>query len=339
MRICICGGGSLGHVCAGVLSSHSGVELSLLTSRPEHWSKQIRVGDPKGQSFLASFKYISDNPREVVSGQDVILLCLPGYMLEKTLHQIRPFIGNAKVGSVVSSTGFFFFAHRILGEKAKLFGFQRVPFIARIEDYGKSAHLLGYKKELCIATENIPKSEEFRHTIEHLFGTPTRLANCIYEVALSNSNPILHTGRLYSIFFGRDEDVFDAPILFYKSWTDEASRLVLAMDEEFFRLLEVLEVHGIKRLADYYESATASALSGKIRSIEAFQTIQTPMVPCEGGWKADFSSRYFTEDFPYGLRWIREEAEINGVHIPTINKVYQWGMECLNREGNNNRGE
>ena len=334
MRICICGGGSLGHVCAGVLSSRAGVELSLLTSRPEQWSSQITVRDPDGRSFRAAIKHISANPEDVIVGQDIILLCLPGFMLEKTLQQIRPFVGKAIVGSIVSSTGFFFFAHQILGKDARVFGFQRVPFIARVEEYGKSARLLGYKKELFMAAENIPQSEEFCQKIEQLFRTPIIFSENIYEVALSNSNPILHTGRLYTIFSGRENKVFDAPVFFYKSWTDDASRLVLAMDEELFCLLYVLDVHGIKRLADYYESPNASALTRKIRSIEAFQTILTPMVPVDGGWKADYDSRYFTEDFPYGLRWIREEAEAKGIHMPNINRVYEWGMKCLTRAGN-----
>ena len=172
MRICICGGGSLGHVCAGVLSSRAGVELSLLTSRPEQWSSQITVRDPDGRSFRAAIKHISANPEDVIVGQDIILLCLPGFMLEKTLQQIRPFVGKAIVGSIVSSTGFFFFAHQILGKDARVFGFQRVPFIARVEEYGKSARLLGYKKELFMAAENIPQSEEFCQKIEQLFRTP-----------------------------------------------------------------------------------------------------------------------------------------------------------------------
>ena len=32
MKICICGGGGLGHTCAGVLSSHPDVEVFLFTN-------------------------------------------------------------------------------------------------------------------------------------------------------------------------------------------------------------------------------------------------------------------------------------------------------------------
>jgi ketopantoate reductase len=56
MKITICGGGSLGHVCAGVLSSHEGVEVSILTARPEKWGREIVVTDVNGKEFVADIK-------------------------------------------------------------------------------------------------------------------------------------------------------------------------------------------------------------------------------------------------------------------------------------------
>jgi hypothetical protein len=45
-----------------------------------------------------------------------------------------------------------------------------------------------------------------------------------------------------------------------------------------------------------------------------------------GGFIPDFTSRYFTEDFPYGMRFIVETAHKRNVSIPTIDQVYQWGQ-------------
>ena len=45
-KICICGGGNLGHVCAGFLSAQSDVEVNLLTTHPDSWSSTIEVDDP-----------------------------------------------------------------------------------------------------------------------------------------------------------------------------------------------------------------------------------------------------------------------------------------------------
>lgn len=326
MKICICGGGSLGHVCAGVLSSQEGVELKILSGHPEKWQKSITVTDTAGKQYIAHINSISSDPEEVITGQDVILFCLPGYLIEKTLRDIKPYIGGAVVGTVVSSTGFFFFAHDILGNDAKLFGFQRVPFISRVVDYGKSANLLGYKSTLEVVVEQVDAPEAFRKQLERLFITPVRLLHSFYEVALSNSNPILHTGRLYTMFRGREEELFDHNILFYKEWTDEASQMLIDMDAEFFRLLDKLEVHSLPSLLNYYESTDAASLTHKIQSIPAFQNITSPMKEVEGGWLPDFESRYFKEDFPFGLRWIRDLLKEYHIPAPTIERVYEWGI-------------
>ena len=329
MKICICGGGSLGHVCAGVLSSYVDVELSILSSHPESWGRTITVTDISGKQYNAKIAKVSSNPEEVVSNKDIILLCLPGFLLEKTLRDIGPYLGNAAVGSVVSSTGFFFFAHSVLSNKTKLFGFQRAPFIARVVEYGHSANLLGYKSSLSVVLENIEDQETFRSQLEKLFMTPIKLLNNYYEVSLSNSNPILHTGRLFTMFNGKEDNVFDHKILFYKEWTNEASQKLIDMDAEFFKLLDTIGISCIPSLLEYYESTDAASLTRKISSIPAFQTIESPMVEVAGGWKADFKSRYYTEDFPFGLRWIEELSEKYCIVTPVIDEVYAWGMGRL----------
>lgn len=327
MKICICGGGSLGHVCAAVMASQKDVQLNILSGHPERWQKSITVTDTEGKQYVANLNRISSKPEDVVAEQDIILFCLPGYLIEKTLREIKPYVGNATVGTVVSSTGFFFFAHDIVGEDAKLFGFQRVPFISRVVDYGRTANLLGYKSSLAVVLENIEDGDTFRKELERLFITPITLLNSFYEVALSNSNPILHTGRLYTMFHGRENDVFDHNILFYKEWTDEASQMLIDMDAEFFQLLDKLGVHSLPTLLDYYESTDATSLTKKISSIPAFQTITSPMKQVDGGWMADFESRYFTEDFPFGLRWISKMAKNFLIKTPLIDEVYQWGKK------------
>lgn len=324
--VCICGGGSLGHVCAAVLASQ-GVSVRILSGHPARWSGSVEATDPDGRVFSGPLSCVSSKPEEAVKGADIVLLCVPGYLIEKTLRDIAPFIGSAAVGTVVSSTGFFFFAHSILGAHARLFGFQRVPFISRVKEYGSSALLLGYKKSLLAALENLP--EGFGQTLEKLFLTPVEITDNYLQVTLTNSNPILHTGRLYTMFKGRENHVFDHNILFYREWTDESSQKLIDMDAEFFRLLDALKVTGIPTLLDYYESTDAASLTRKISSIPAFLNITSPMVQVEGGWKADFGSRYFTEDFPFGLRWIKELAVKNNIETPVIDAVYDWGMNLI----------
>ena len=334
MRICICGGGSLGHVCAGVLSSHKDCSVNLYTNHPQQWKHDITITDINGKNIQGKLDVISANAQEALDNCDIVLLCLPGFLIEKTLQEIKSYTKGKKVGSIVSSTGFFFMAHDILEKDSELFGFQRVPFIARVDQYGKSANLLGNKPQVAVATENIEKADNFRRTIETLFDTPTILLNSFYEAALTNSNPILHTGRLYSLFHGKETVHFDHNILFYKEWTNESSQTLIQMDEEFFRLLGSLGLDkgSIPSLLEYYESTDAASLTNKIRSITAFQNILSPMKETPLGWMADFESRYFSEDFPFGLRFIKNLATEKGIATPTIDKVLTWGMEWVEKK-------
>lgn len=334
MKICICGGGSLGHVSAGVLSSHDGIEVSILTNRPSQWGERIVVTDKEGKQYVANIRLATDQPSEVIPQSDMVFICQPGFLIEKTLRDIKPYLKEETVvGSIVASTGFFFVAHKVLDKETPLFAFQRTPFIARVSEYGHSANLLGYKPEVAIATENVADMEAFRCMIEKLFITPTVLKGSHYEVSLTNSNPILHTGRLYSMWRDWNGEIYDHNILFYKEWNDEASQLLIAMDAEFMQLLTKLPVAegAIIPLLEYYESHDAESLTRKISSISAFQTIESPMKRVEEGWVPDFESRYFTEDFPFGLKYIWSLAKEKGVSTPTIDKVYEWGMSKISK--------
>lgn len=335
MKITICGGGSLSHVCIGVLSSQKDVEVSVLTNKPLQWNKHIIVTDCNLKGYNGNLDVISNNPEEVIPKADIVFFCLPGFAIKEELEKIKPFLSvKTIVGTIVSSTGFFFFAHEILGHDAKLFGFQRVPFIARTVEYGLSANLLGYKKSVKIAVENITEKETFRQMIERLFLTPTSLLSSYYEASLTNSNPILHTGRLYSMWKDWQGEVYEKMIMFYKDWTVEASQLLIEMDSEFMKLLDVLPVNksAMPSLLEYYESHDAQELCNKIKSIPAFENIISPMKKVTGGWVPDFTSRYFIEDFPYGLSIIKRLCDENHIYAPTIAKVCVWGMSKCRKQ-------
>lgn len=332
MKICICGGGSLGIVCAGVFVSQGHV-VNILTGHTGAWNKNISVYDPHEKEYGGELSLVTDNPKVAISGVDIILLCVPGYLIEKTLKEIKPYLGkDTIIGSVVSSTGFFFTAHEVLEPQYELFGLQRVPFISRVREYGSVGDLLGYKESLNIAVENSKDSEGLRRKLETLFMTPVNLLDNFYEASLTNSNPILHTGRLYSMWKDYDGEVFTKPSFFYADWTEKDSEILIAMDNEFMSLTKILGINEgvIPSLLSYYESHDAASLTNKIKSIPAFKTIVSPMKKVENGWIPDFKSRYFTEDFPFGLRYIKELADKQNLQTPTIDKVYDWGIAKIN---------
>lgn len=333
--ICICGGGSLGHVIAGWLSAKGKARVNILTGRPESWSTTISVETPQDGILNGKLALISNDPNDVVTSADVVLFCFPGYMIASELERICPYLkSEAYVGSVFSSTGFFFEALRILPAAQPLWGFQRVPFISRVKDYGHSAMLLGYKPCYHIAVENVSEQlrNDFVDLIADWFERPVYLLKNYYEASLTNSNPLLHTSRLYTMFGCKNEGrVYPRMINFYEEWTVEAADILIRMDAEFFNLLNVLPVTPgyLPTILKYYESHDAESLARKLSSIQGFKGITSPMVQTAEGWVPDFKSRYFTEDFPYGLKYIWQLAHDHGIPIPYIDAVYSWGISKI----------
>ena len=338
MRICICGGGGLGHTCAGVLSNRPGVTVDLLTNRPEQWNHQYVVNTPDGHSLTGTLHTITDKPEDVIPQADLVFLCLPAFRVEHEIEKIKPYLSKDTIlGAVFGCTGFFLFAHKHLPSDTKLFAFQRVPYVSRVVEYGKEANLLGYRDKLIMAVENVNDRESFRAQVETLFGEETELADSFYEVTLSNSNPILHTGRLYTMWKDWDGTPFDRCTLFYREWTNEASELEVQMDKEFFALLAKLNVSTkhIETLLAHYEATTPEGMTNKLRSIQSMSSILSPMKQESDGWVPDFSSRYFIEDFPFGLGTIYHLALQHNLPVPTIEKVYTWGLSQINKHNQN----
>ena len=63
-RICICGGGSLGHAIAGYLSAKKDVEVNILTQRPQLWKHELHIFTPEGITLygrLNSSRYFQED--------------------------------------------------------------------------------------------------------------------------------------------------------------------------------------------------------------------------------------------------------------------------------------
>ena len=331
MKICICGGGNLGHTLAGVFAQKA--DVCLLTRHPEKWSNEITVYDST-KTIVGKLGEITDNPN-IVSSCDMVILCLPGFAIREELLKIKPYLKpETTVGTVVSSTGFFFEAMEVLPDTTPLFGFQRVPYIARVREYGKSVDLLGHKDSLNLAVEhsNDKDKENIRQVLENLTDTPTKLLKNYLEASLTNSNPLLHTSRMYAMWHDWKPGIaYPEQNLFYEDWDISSAELLIAMDNEFQELLKVLPVTPgcIPSILEYYESSDAESLARKIRSISAFKGIKSPMVQTDKGWIPDITSRYFTEDFMFGLSRIVKLIHEKNINSHNIDKVYEWGNRMI----------
>lgn len=332
--ICICGGGSLGHTVAASIS-HKGYRVNLLTGHPSRWSHHIQITDCNNQIINGEIAVISDNPKEVIPSADIVLLCLPGYLIQSTLRSIAPFLRpETEIGSVVCSSGFFWMAQHELGNGKRLFGFQRVPFISRVTTYGKSAELKGYKSLLKIGGSQNSDLQALSFFFTQALSTPTMALSHYLEATLTNSNPILHPSRIFGMLSDHAGDLYDREYLFYEEWDDKSSDVLIQCDTEFQQIVNHLPIHQdeIPCLLDYYESTDIPSLTQKIRSIQAFKGIKMSMIPQKDGQFAiDYSNRYFTEDIPYGLLIIKSLGILLNLSTPMIDKVIYWTQMKMNK--------
>ncbi len=329
MNILIVGGGNIGTLMAAEFA-HKGHKVCIYTSKPELWSKQIEVYDEeKDCSYTAEINCITNDLKAAVNGQDLMLITLPSTVQEKFSEELLPYVSEGmKIGVIPGYGGAEFIFSEHIKKGAILFGFQRVHAIARLKEYGHSVRLTGHKTQLQVAAIPQRYTSGIKGMIEQLFeleaiGLPNYL-----NVTLTPSNPILHTTRIYSMFKDYEEGkTWTSNILFYREWTDEASKLLIECDEELQNICKKLlpmDLSFVKSLKVHYESYTIEEMTKKISNIEAFKSIYSPMKEIDGQWIPDWQSRYFESDFPYGLYLIQQFGDIVSVETPQIDLIMKW---------------
>lgn len=331
MRITVIGGGNIGTLIAAEMAQ-KGHDITIFSSKPDKWNKEIAVLDPDDSiKFYGELKNVTDDLYSALKEAELILITIPAYGFIDLAHRMESYEINYKlIGIIPGSGGTEYAFHNLIKKGCTLFGLQRVHSIARLKEYGKSVYMLGRKKELQIGSIPIKDANYLCKVIEDLFDIPCVTLSNYLSVTLTPSNPILHTARLYTMFKEYHYGVtYSKQILFYEEWTDESSGVLIDCDDELKKLCDEipLNLDAVISLKEHYGSTTEKSMTKKIRSIDAFKGLTSPMIKARGGWIPDFNSRYFTSDFSYGLKIIKDIAELFEVQTPNINKVWNWYAE------------
>lgn len=337
------GGGNIGTLLLADLSKNKNVTTMLFTSRPKAWKHDIKVLKPNGDlDYIGKVDIISNDPELTIGKADIIVSTLPTNVLFDSMDIIKRHIKKgALLGFIPGSGGKEFLFKDLISNGHIIFGFQRVHAITRINNYGDSVFNLGRKDELFFGSIPAKKSPEICAIFEKLLGVKcTALPNYL-SVTLVPSNQILHTSRLYSMFKDfREGSMWSKEIFFYKEWTDDASKVLLSCDEELQSMLlklKKIDTSYVKPLKVHYGVADYSGMTKKIANIPAFSSIKAPMIKVDNGFIPDFESRYFKEDFPYGLCVIRSFADILRHSTPNIDALLRWyEKKCSLHYFNNN---
>lgn len=104
------------------------------------------------------------------------------------------------------------------------------------------------------------------------------------------------------------------------------------MDDELQKLtreIKGIDLSGVVSLKKHYESDTVEKFTNKLKSIESLKSIETPLILKDNKYFLDLKSRYFTEDFIYGLAIIKSFGILFNVEMPTIDEVLKWYSDLL----------
>lgn len=328
MNITIIGGGNIGTQFAGHCSAR-GHKVIIFTSKPYLFSKTITVVDEGLTEICKGKVEVTEDISYAVNDADVIFVTTPAFMMDKVAKQILPFIKPGVLIGLIPGIGGGECAFKTcINKGCIIFGIQRVPSVARLVEYGKCVKASGYRNELFLAAIPNTYTKGCCQLMESIFSIPCFALPNWLNVTLTPSNPILHTTRLYSIFHDYYEGrLYDYIPLFYEEWSDEASGLLFACDEEVQKVLSKIseiDLRFVKSLREHYNSETTEALTKKMHSIRSLQGIATPSVIVGDKLVPDFDSRYFTADFPFGLSIIVQIAKFFDVNVPNCLRILSW---------------
>ena len=319
-KVCICGGGNIGHSLVAVFGRHSDVRI--LTRRPQAWSERLRFQVSDRRCEETGGRVIASDKESIVSMCSLIIVALPRFVIEETLSRLEPHLHEGQtVVFIPAPAGMETIVERMAQRGVEVIGFQRVPYIARIKEYGKFVWMGDLRSESKVAVSNPMRKDYWKEYFAGSIGGTVSFLSSFLSFTFSNSNPLLHPARLVELL--RNKKGYQECPYFYREWGDEASKLYVSADIEMRDVFAVYSLEDresdYESVFDHYGVMSVFELTKKIRSIRSLNCILAPYRKNESGlWTPDFSSRYFLEDIPYGTKVIKKYAERIGVSTPII---------------------
>lgn len=321
LKIVLYGFGNISHAIVSNLKNKN-FKLTVLSSTAQ-CSRIIEITNVKNQAKGKALLEI--DPKKCLPDADYLIFCVPSNIRKEAINKIKNHINSKTIlGALPGVSGFNEEIKEILPSSKAYFSVQRVPFIARVIDKGRLVR--SEKKENLYLAVTKSVQDKVINDMGNFFEQKIEVLPSFDLVNLTNSNPLLHTSRIYD-FLNRSKEPYeiDENEMFYENWSDAASFLLVKMDEEFQEIMRA-KGHNSCSILEHYGVTNTYELTRKLRSISAFQGIKFPMRKSNGLNVIDFSSRYFTEDFALGLNYTIDKAIEMGITAHYMNTVHSMFM-------------
>ena len=342
-KITVIGGGNMGSILSVKFSKKHDVTLFLNSpyEKVEEYHKDMLIFNEDNNSFTkGEINKITDNLEEAIKDAEWIFITYPSFLFSSFSKELIPLLkqGQHLVG-IPGSGGFELYFRDALDKGVTITGLQRVHSVARIIKKGEEVRESGVRTGIRCASIPLSFNKEASKFLEDCYSLPVEPLDNYLNVTLLNSNPILHTSRLYSVFHDYEtKKEYDHLPLFYEEWSLESSELLEKMDNELFSMIGYLKDNGmvvnqITTLLEHYESSNPLQMTKKLNSINSLKGLTTPSKLNENGkYIPDLSSRYFTADFPYGLDILLSFSYLLKIPCPNMQMVSDWYHRITNTQ-------
>ncbi len=359
-KLVVVGGGSSAHTLIPLLSE-SDMEVSILTSKPLQWSREVLLKyiDPNTLTLVRTFKGsivgASDIPADLIPQADYIVFCMPVHQYLSALFQIAPYIDKDRkvaIGTVYGQAGFNWMADEMISRynltNVSYFAFGLIPWICRIEKYGKVGITYGFKTHNYAA---VYPYEDFEMVNNDLLSAVTfnilgtgkvHQSDNFISLTLSVDNQIIHPARCYGLYLSSDNGQWknkeDVP-MFYRDFDERSAEILSRIDNDYTAIREKIKQSypnkDFSYMLDYLslEHFSYSTSSENIRlsfvNSPTLTAIETPVVFSDGYWMLDKGGRFFKDDIYFGLCVAKRIADIFEICTPMIDKIIYWAQSFL----------
>lgn len=331
MNTTIIGAGNQG-IYLAVLLSNNGYNVTIYTKK-KYRTNKFELEDVEGSKILSSTEItITNNLRESLKDTKYIFMTYPVFMRKNILSDIKNICNDTTIVFVPNGVGSELLYKNIENKNIKFIGLERVPAICRLRN-DNYVVAMSVKKELKISS--LPINYKITKEIEKMFSANVTYNPIYPAISFTSSNPILHPSRIYNLFKNSNKETrFKNNIKFYETWDDESSKTLINCDEEMRKILDFItkgKYKGIK-VTEHYDTTDYKSLTKKISTIESFKNIYAPLKENSKYYVIDLESRYFKEDFEYGLCTYKGYALLCNIETPTIDKIIYWYQNLISKE-------
>ena len=172
MKVCVVGAGNMGLAMASVLAMDEKYEPVLYTGKQIDTEALILDDVENGVKYQDFAFDVEGDIAKALDGAEYVFVTWPAFLRRRFAEQATPHLGKgAKVGFVPGYGGAEYMCKEMIENGVVVFGFQRVPYVARKTD--TEATIQSRKNELFLAS--IPKDAlpQICKDVEEMFHIPT----------------------------------------------------------------------------------------------------------------------------------------------------------------------